>query len=79
MKILIAGDFCDRYRVSDKIKEGLYSFLFDEVKPIIEEADYSFVNFVLTPSNTQVSMPVPWQTIIFLIRERNAVLIQKDC
>ena len=45
MKILIAGDFCDRYRVSDKIKEGLYSFLFDEVKPIIEEADYSFVNF----------------------------------
>ena len=45
MKILIAGDFCDRYRVSDKIREGLYSFLFDEVKPIIEEADYSFVNF----------------------------------
>lgn len=45
MKILIAGDFCDRYRVSDKIIEGLYCFLFDEVKPIIEEADYSIVNF----------------------------------
>lgn len=45
MKILIAGDFCDRYRISDKIKEGQYGFLFDEVKPIIEEADYSFVNF----------------------------------
>lgn len=45
MKVLVAGDYCDANRVSDKIKEGQYGFLFDDVKPIIEEADYSFVNF----------------------------------
>ena len=45
MKILVAGDYCDTNRVSGKIKEGQYGFLFDDVKPIIEKADYSFVNF----------------------------------
>ena len=45
MKILIAGDFCQRYRTDDIIRAGQYDRLFSEVKPIIEEADYSIVNF----------------------------------
>lgn len=45
MKILIAGDFCQGYRVDTLVKERRYGELFDEVKPIIESADYSIVNF----------------------------------
>ena len=45
MKILIAGDFCQGYRVDALVKERRYGKLFDEVKPIIESADYSIVNF----------------------------------
>lgn len=45
MKIIIAGDYCDRYRVSNKIKQEQYSELFADVKPIIEQADYSIANF----------------------------------
>lgn len=45
MKILIAGDFCDYGRVSDKIEKGEYDKLFSSVKPIIENADLSIVNF----------------------------------
>ena len=43
--ILIAGDFCQRYRIDEAIKKRLYGDLFDEVKTIIETADYSIVNF----------------------------------
>lgn len=45
MKIVVAGDFCDRYRVSDQINRGEFASMFDSVKPIIQEADQSFVNF----------------------------------
>lgn len=45
MKVIIAGDFCQRYRIDEAIKKRLYGDLFDEVKPIIETADYSIVNF----------------------------------
>lgn len=45
MKILIVGDFCQRYRVDTLVKEKRFGELFDEVKPIIESADYGIVNF----------------------------------
>ena len=45
MKILIAGDFCPRYRVAEKIELGDYESVLGEVKDIISEADYSIVNF----------------------------------
>lgn len=46
MKIVIAGDFCERYRVADTISSGNYQQLFDgEVCSIIQSADYSIVNF----------------------------------
>ena len=58
MKILVAGDYCDTNRVSGKIKEGQYGFLFDDVKPIIEKADYSFVNFEF-PIVLKEGKPIP--------------------
>ena len=60
MKILIAGDFCQRNRVDTLVKERGYGKLFDEVKPIIESADYSIVNFefpVVLDKGT--AMPIP--------------------
>ena len=45
MKILIAGDFCQIFRVDILVKEKRFGELFDEVKPVIESADYSIVNF----------------------------------
>lgn len=45
MRIIVAGDFCDRYRVSDAIQNREYGLLFDEIKPYIQSADYSIVNF----------------------------------
>lgn len=45
MKILIAGDFCPRYRVVEKFEQGDYKSVLGEVKEIISAADYSIVNF----------------------------------
>lgn len=45
MNIIIAGDFCDCGNVSDKIIKGEYPSMFDDVKPLIEKADFSVVNF----------------------------------
>lgn len=45
MKILIAGDFCPKYRVAKKLETGDYEFVLGEVKDIVSAADYSIVNF----------------------------------
>lgn len=45
MNVLIAGDFCQKYRVDDAIKSKRFNDLFDEIKPVVEDADYSIVNF----------------------------------
>ncbi len=45
MKINVAGDFCPRERVADKIKSGAYKELFADIKEYNETADYSLVNF----------------------------------
>jgi poly-gamma-glutamate synthesis protein (capsule biosynthesis protein) len=45
MKILIAGDFCPRYRVAEKFEHDSYESVLGDVKGIISEADYSIVNF----------------------------------
>lgn len=44
MKILVAGDFVPRFRVSPRIDVGDYGFM-DGVKPMIQEADYAIINF----------------------------------
>ena len=45
MKVIIAGDFCDRFRVKDAVSQKQYGLLFDDVKPVIENADVRVVNF----------------------------------
>lgn len=45
MKILVAGDFCDKLNVSQKIKEKAYSSMFDGVRDLVSSVDYSIVNF----------------------------------
>ena len=45
MNVLIAGDFCDRYRISDLIARGNYASLFDDIKYLTEQADVSIINF----------------------------------
>lgn len=45
MKILIAGDFCPQERVAKLIEQGAYEKIFSNVKPVIEQADFSLVNF----------------------------------
>lgn len=45
MKILVAGDFCDRYRVSESIANNDYASMFDGIKPVVSSCDFSVVNF----------------------------------
>ena len=44
MKILVAGDFCPRYRVSNLIETDNYAFVLEEVRSVTDKADYSIVN-----------------------------------
>lgn len=60
MKILIAGDYCQRYRVDGIVKEKRFGELFDEVKPIIKSSDYSIVNFEFPiVLNNDSAKPIP--------------------
>ena len=45
MRILIAGDFCPRDRVSQLIKTDKVEAVFASVKPIVDSVDYAIVNF----------------------------------
>ena len=56
MKILIAGDFAPRYRVAAQIEKGDYSCL-GEVKPFIQQVDYSIVNLE-SPVVTREAKPI---------------------
>lgn len=58
MKILIAGDFCDKNRVSDFISKEDYTVLFNEIKPIVESADFGIVNFEFPVVITE-GKPIP--------------------
>lgn len=45
MKILIAGDYCDRYRVTDCIKNKEYAKMFDGIKHLVHSFDFAVLNF----------------------------------
>ena len=57
MKVLIAGDYCDRYRVYKSIQKGDYSSILGDVKPSIEKADISIVNFEF-PIGSESAAPI---------------------
>ena len=58
MKILIAGDFCAQNRVYTELKKNNYEGLFGQVKPIVEQADYSCVNLEC-PILEHDAQPIP--------------------
>lgn len=43
MNIIVAGDYCPRYRIAEMLLNSDYSY-FDEISDIIRSADYSIVN-----------------------------------
>ena len=45
MKILVAGDFCQRFKVDEFVRKKLYGEMFDGIKPVVTRSDYSIVNF----------------------------------
>lgn len=44
MQILLAGDFCPRWRTVDIIENEDYSYLFENISEVVKQADYSIVN-----------------------------------
>ncbi len=44
MKVLVASDFCPMSRVESLIEEGASYRVFAGIRPLVERADYSFVN-----------------------------------
>lgn len=51
MKVLFAGDYFPSERVIDKFKQDGYDSVFDEVKKLTENVDYSVVNFECNVAN----------------------------
>lgn len=45
IKLLIAGDFSQKNRVNNAIRDKQFSLLFGEIRPILRSVDYSIVNF----------------------------------
>ena len=45
MKVVIAGDYCEKNRVADIIESNSNYPFFEEVKPILYNSDYAIVNF----------------------------------
>lgn len=48
MNILIGADFYPVRRAEEKMKKGEFEYLLGEIKPIVEKADYSLVNYEST-------------------------------
>lgn len=59
MKIIIAGDLCPRHRSVELIEEKRFEEIFSEVKPILESADYSIVNFECPVVENPLAKPIP--------------------
>ena len=57
MKVLVAGDFCDKNRVKQAIADEKYSMMFDGVKDIVQQADVRIVNFEF-PIVEKVGKPI---------------------
>ena len=71
MKILVAGDFCDKNRVKSAIREEKYALMFDGIKNVVHQADLSIANFEF-PIAENKAKPIPkWGPN--LIGQRKAV------
>lgn len=57
MKVIIAGDFCPRYRVKECLERAEFETVFGEVKGLLSSSDYSIVNFEC-PIEGDASTPI---------------------
>ena len=57
MRVLIAGDFCPRDRVSDFFERGDFESVLGSVKPFVSRADYAIVNLEC-PIATKAERPI---------------------
>ena len=57
MRILIAGDFCDKNRVTNYLLQNKYENLLGEILPVTSQHDYSIVNFEF-PISTFSAEPI---------------------
>jgi hypothetical protein len=58
IKILIAGDFCPNYRVTDLIEQQDYSAVFGNIPDLIKDSDLSIVNLEC-PVISKKARPIP--------------------
>lgn len=58
MRVIIAGDFCDKFRVTDALARKDYESLFSNITEVVNSADYSFVNFEF-PIVAKEGKPIP--------------------
>lgn len=58
MNVIVAGDFCDMFRVTELIRDKEYSKMFGNIKDIVSNADFSFVNFEF-PIVAYAGKPIP--------------------
>ncbi len=58
MKIVVAGDYCQRLRVDKYVANKRFDILFDEIRTTVECADYQIVNLEF-PIVTEGGMPHP--------------------
>lgn len=45
MRVLVAGDYCPQQRVVESFEKKDFESVLGEIKPIVDEADYTIVNF----------------------------------
>lgn len=57
MRILIAGDYCDKNRVTNYLLQNKYENLLGEILPVTSQHDYSIVNFEF-PISTSSAEPI---------------------
>lgn len=58
MKLIVAGDYCPRYKAASAIEKEDYSLVFSEVKNITGNSDYSIVNLECPVVSNDVVVPI---------------------
>ena len=59
MRVSVAGDFCQRHGLDSLVKEKRFEEMFGEIKPVIEQTDYSIVNFEFPiVVNDKIAFPI---------------------
>ena len=58
VSIIVAGDFCPRFRTANLFDQELYEEVLHEVVPIVANSDYSIVNFECAIANGTEAKPI---------------------